>query len=255
MGVSLQDTGHDFGTVVTLHGADRPLDFVLVCEHASARIPDHLAQLGLSEDARFSHVAWDIGAADLAMSLADRLNAPLVMGEVSRLVYDCNRPLSSADCIPAQSEVFAVPGNASLSDEDRKSRYDLVHQPFHGAVSKLLAGAPPDTAFVTIHSFTPVYNGQQRSVDIGYLCDRDDRLAQAALRAEATTAEYKSALNAPYSARDGVTHTLQLHGDARGLANVMVEVRNDLIDTPETAKAMAQHLEGILRAARAEVLG
>ncbi|MEX3017928.1 N-formylglutamate amidohydrolase [Gymnodinialimonas hymeniacidonis] len=255
MGMSLQDTGHDFGTVVTLHGADRPLDFVLVCEHASARIPDSLDQLGLSSKARLSHAAWDIGAADIAVSLATRLNAPLVMGDVSRLVYDCNRPLDAPDCIPAQSEVFAVPGNASLNADQRQTRHQLVHEPFHAAISQLLDGAGLDTVLVTIHSFTPVYNGQRRNVDIGYLCDQDDRMALAALRAEAKAAKHRAALNAPYSASDGVTHTLQLHGEARGLANVMVEVRNDLIDTPETAKAMAKHLEGILRAARAEVLG
>ncbi len=254
MGMGLQDTRPEFGTVVALHGAERPLSFVLVCEHASARIPECLGTLGLSENARFSHAAWDVGAAELALSLADRLGAPLLMGCVSRLVYDCNRPFDAPDCIPEHSEVYAVPGNTGLSTEARATRYNEVYRPFHSALSDILDNAEDTTILVTVHSFTPVYNGQKRSLDIGYLFDRDDRLAQAAVNMEAQANRFEVALNAPYSAQDGVTHTLQIHGEARGLVNVMIEVRNDLIDTPEKAKSMAEHLEQILDGARAEVL-
>ncbi|MEO0693112.1 MAG: N-formylglutamate amidohydrolase, partial [Pseudomonadota bacterium] len=70
-------------------------DLVLVCEHASATIPAELGTLGLPERALAGHWAWDIGALDVARAMAVRLNAPLVVSRVSRLVYDCNRPPDS----------------------------------------------------------------------------------------------------------------------------------------------------------------
>ncbi len=237
-----------------LHGADRPMDFVLVCEHASAHIPNCLDDLGLSSAARFSHVAWDIGARDLAIALADQMQAPLVLGAISRLVYDCNRPFEATDCIPIRSEAFDVPGNADLSDTERQARYDLVHTPFHTQVARVLSQARPDTVLATIHSFTPVFEGRHRELEIGYLVHGDDRMALAAQAQELQALRHMSALNEPYSATDGVTYTLRKHGDDRGLLNVMIEVRNDLVDTPDQATAMARHLAGILRRARAQVL-
>ena len=111
---------------------------VLVCEHASAFIPEEFGGLGLTRDAASSHAAWDIGALDVAKFLSSGLGAPLVAGRVSRLVYDCNRPLESAGAIPAKSEIYDVPGNVGLSDEERQRRYDLIHQPFHAAVANIL---------------------------------------------------------------------------------------------------------------------
>lgn len=255
MATSVQKIESSYGDAVFVHGADRPTDFVLVCEHASARIPAHLGDLGVSDAARYSHVAWDIGAADMALALSDQLNAPLALGAISRLVYDCNRPLEAADCIPSQSEAFDVPGNATLTPSQRRARFDAIHQPFHQAVSSLLDHANLRTVFVTIHSFTPIYRGKNRDIEIGYLCDKDERLARSALKEEEQIGRFAVALNEPYSATDGVTHSLRLHGEARGLPYVMIEVRNDLIDTPQTAATMAAHLASVLTAARAEVLG
>tara|TARA_R110002126_G_scaffold30259_4_gene98913 strand:+ start:32733 stop:33482 length:750 start_codon:yes stop_codon:yes gene_type:complete len=220
---------------------------LLICEHASSFVPDEF-ELGLSADAQASHAAWDIGALDVAALLSDALDAPLVAGGVSRLIYDCNRPLTARDCIPARSEVFDIPGNAGLSDESKQSRYDRVHTPFHDAVDKQRAQTAPQL-MVTIHSFTPIYNGKKRDVELGYLYHSDPSAAQALLAQEQTTSTYRAALNEPYAATDGVTYSLEKHGEACGLPAVMIEIRNDLIDTDQKAQAMAQHLTGSLTAA------
>ena len=230
---------------------------VLVCEHASAFIPEEFGGLGLTRDAASSHAAWDIGALDVAKFLSSGLGAPLVAGRVSRLVYDCNRPLDSAGAIPAKSEIYDVPGNVDLSDEERQRRYDLIHQPFHAAVANILFAQEQAMArppiLVTVHSFTPVYNGVQRNLDIGYLFDSRPALAEAALAAEQGAGQFKAALNEPYAPKDGVTHTLVLHGDSQGRENVMIEVRNDLIDTSKTAASVAAHLQEVLTKAVAQI--
>ncbi|WP_136440140.1 N-formylglutamate amidohydrolase [Pacificoceanicola onchidii] len=229
----------------------------LVCEHASAFIPPALAGLGLSEEAKTSHAAWDIGALDLAKRLSVRLSAPLVAGQISRLVYDCNRPLEAPGSIPNVSEVHAVPGNQALTAADRQARFDAVHEPFHAAVADVLdrqlAAFPGAVALITVHTFTPVFHGQRREVEIGFLHHADARLAKAAVAHEAQEGQMKAALNAPYSASDGVTYTLQKHADSRGLRSVMIEVRNDLVDTPAKAETVADHLAQTLMAALSDV--
>jgi predicted N-formylglutamate amidohydrolase len=252
MGIVNQHNATQDWPAVSVVGPDGPADFVLVCEHASANIPAGLNDLGLSENARFSHAAWDIGARDMALRLSETLNAPLVLGGISRLVYDCNRPFSAPDCIPARSEAFKIPGNAELSPEARQFRFDRVHKPFHDQVAETVNAAGPNTCLVTLHSFTPVYNNSPRDAEIGYLYHADARLAYAALAQH--TGGMRAALNEPYSATDGVTYTLQKHGEAHDIPALMVEVRNDLIDTQETARDVADMLAATLMVARSRVV-
>ena len=216
-------------------------EVLVVCEHASNRIPRDLHDLGLANEVIESHVAWDPGALIVARALAERLDAALVEGCVSRLVYDCNRPPEAVSAIPRRSEIYDIPGNRDLSAVARAERVERVFDPFTAA----LAGAVERhrgslKVMVTIHSFTPVFNGVARSVEIGVLHGSDDRLALAMMDCVPARAPYDIRLNAPYDAKDGVTHTLEAHG--AGLASVMIEIRNDLIGTREDGVAMAAFL-------------
>jgi len=227
---------------------------VLVCEHASRFIPARLHNLGLDAAAARSHVAWDIGALALALELMRALDAALVHSCISRLVYDCNRPPSRADAMPAHSEVFAIPGNAHLTEADRDQRTREVYLPFNNLLSEVIASRAAPCVLITIHSFTPVYNGVRRDLELGILHDSDERAACALLPA-ARRSGLKCALNEPYSARDGVTHTLREHAIARGLLNVMLEVRNDLIDAPPGVARIAGLLAPMLRALITDTAG
>jgi predicted N-formylglutamate amidohydrolase len=222
---TILNTGEGPAAEVINPGAASPI--CLVCEHASAFIPAALADLGIVPEHRFSHAAWDIGARDLAIALSETLDAPLVASRVSRLVYDCNRPPSAPGAIPARSEVVDVPGNLDLSDPDRTARVTEVYEPFRTLLKTTLDQFETQPVLVTIHSFTPVWFGQPRKVELGLLHDSDDRLARAMLMAAPDNVDAR--LNAPYSVTDGVTHTLREHAIPRGLQNVMIEVRNDLI--------------------------
>lgn len=217
----------DDGPVAAVENPGGQGGICLVCEHASAAIPSSLGGLGLADTDRYAHAVWDIGAEALARKLAGTLDAPLVVSRVSRLVYDCNRPPEAPDAIPARTERIEVPGNRGLSDADRRARVAEIYVPFQALLAETLDGFSRPPALVTIHSFTPVWHGAPRSTEIGLLHDDDARLARA-MQALAGGG-FRVALNEPYSAKDGVTHTLRKHGLQRGIPNVMIEVRNDLL--------------------------
>lgn len=223
---------------------------LLVCEHAAHHIPPVWADLGLSSAARLAHIAWDPGALDLARGLSKRLDACLVHAPVSRLVYDLNRAPDQDGAMPARSEIYDIPGNKTISAEERARRTEAVYVPFHDDVHsevtrRLALGLAP--VIVTIHSFTPIYHGSRREVEFGIIHDVDDRLARLVLShaPDGLVAQ----MNEPYSAADGVTHTLRLQANPYRLPNVMLELRNDLIGTREAAETMADRLAPCLTAA------
>ncbi|APZ50751.1 N-formylglutamate amidohydrolase [Salipiger abyssi] len=201
---------------------------VVVCEHASNHFPEVFGTLGLGEDARRAHIAWDPGALGVARAMAAELNADLVAGSVSRLIYDCNRPPEAPSAFPERSELYEIPGNRALSEADRAERAAAVYTPFRKALAALMQ-ARGQGVLVTVHSFTPVYQGVPRDCEIGILHDRDSRLADALLSDWPGAAPWRATRNAPYGPEDGVTHTLVEHGIARDWPNVMLEIRNDLI--------------------------
>lgn len=229
---------------------------VLVCEHASNHVPPRWGDLGLTDEQRRAHIAWDIGALGLARGLAQRLDAVLVHAPVSRLVYDCNRAPHMAGAMPARSEVHDIPGNAAIDPTERAARTAAVYLPFHDGLHALLMdrlarGLSP--VVVTIHSFTPVYFGKNRAVEFGVIDDADPTLPQAILQAARSHTALRVEMNEPYSAQDDVTHTLRVHATPYGLPNAMLEIRNDLIATPQAEAAMAATLAPVIAAAVASL--
>ncbi|GAA6158507.1 N-formylglutamate amidohydrolase [Ruegeria sp. HU-ET01832] len=230
----------DFGTVVHTDMADGAPKVVFVCEHASNRIPAFLGDMGLNAEARESHIAWDPGALAVAKRMSAQMAAPLVHGGVSRLVYDCNRPPEAKGAMPSRSEDIDIPANTRMTQDQRQARIEGVYEPFRQALSKLiLQHRETLELMVTVHSFTPVYLGKRRQVELGILHGADDRFAAAMMAHKAVENPYVTMLNEPYSAADGVAHTLDAQALPIGLLNVMIEVRNDLIRTTEQQNAVA----------------
>lgn len=237
---------------VEILNADGQGPVVLICEHASNFIPEDYCGLGLAAEDRVSHAAWDPGARDLTLRLSKSLDAPVVAAKVSRLVYDCNRPPEALSAMPAQSERIKVPGNRSLTSAARAARIEQVYVPFCAAVSAVL-DARPDAIVVTVHSFNATFHGTPRTVELGILHDSDSRLADAMLARTAALPGRQVARNMPYGPDDGVTHSLRLHALSRGLSNVMIEVRNDLLQRPEQVAIMAQEILVLLQPALADL--
>jgi predicted N-formylglutamate amidohydrolase len=223
---------------------------LLICEHASRHLPDRYGTLGLSPEQLESHIAWDPGALGVARELSRLLDAPLIHAAVSRLVLDLNRDPSAPDSIWTLSERTTIPGNQNLDPAERAYRVREVYEAFHGAVDRFIeprVKAGQTRCVVTIHSFTPVYRDVPRPWHIGLIHDRDERFAravEAGLRQDPLLAV---GMNQPYSPADRVFHTLERHAERRGLAPLMIEIRNDLIRTEDGQASWAHRLAPLLR--------
>ena len=234
-------------TVANAGGVGRVL---FVCDHASNRLPAALGTLGLAGDRLQEHIAWDIGAAAVADILSDRFDAPLVKSGYSRLAIDCNRNLTDETSIPEASDGVAIPGNRNLDGAEAAARAAQIMAPYHTEIERLLDSkrAPPFHAFVSVHSFTPVFGGRPRPWQVSALWNRDGRLAlpfMAALAARDVTVGD----NQPYSARNNFGYTVHRHGELRDLPHLLVEIRQDLIADGEGAAYWAAIVGDALAAA------
>ncbi|MBN9071251.1 MAG: N-formylglutamate amidohydrolase [Rhizobiales bacterium] len=222
-------SSEDVVTVTNRAGRGR---FVVICDHASNRIPERYRRLGLDLADLERHIAWDPGALPVSEGLAEALDAPLVAAGLSRLLIDCNRPLDAPDLIAEVSETTVVPGNRNLDARMRAERIALAHAPFHDAVDALVRerlAAGRETCLVSVHSFTPVYKGVPRPWQIGILHDEDERLSRPMIAALGRMPGVVVGDNQPYSPADRVYYTLERHGRSRNLPCVMIEIRNDEI--------------------------
>lgn len=225
--------------------------FLFVCEHASRHIPREFNNLGLDDAAAASHIAWDPGALEVTENLARLFNATAVCGTISRLIYDLNRAPDAIDAMPAKSEVFDIPGNKDLSAEEKHRRVNSYYRPFQQTLENEIKSSRRPPVLVTIHSFTPTYNGKPRQVEFGILNDRDTRFSDVMLSIATRHTTLDTQRNEPYGPEHGVTHTLIEHGLKNGLLNVMIEIRNDHLQTAQQCKELAKSLAGWLEEALA----
>jgi predicted N-formylglutamate amidohydrolase len=223
---------------------------LLVCDHASRAVPRSLGRLGLDESALMQHIGWDIGAAEVTRHLGGRLDAPAVLSGFSRLVVDCNRRLEDPSAMPAVSDGTAVPGNRDLAPASRALRVAALYEPYHAAIERRLAafaarGVAP--AIVSVHSFTPVMNDVRRPWHIGILWDKDGRIAEKLIANLRARGDLVVGDNEPYSAREPAGYTLLRHAEPVGLPHALLEIRQDLIDTPAGAATWAEIIAAALR--------
>ena len=228
--------------------------FVIACDHASNRIPARYGDLGLTETQRLSHIAWDPGALAVSLALSDLLDAPLVQSTVSRLIIDCNRDLDAPDLIWKLSEATRIEANEQVDDTERRYRINHYHRPYHASLETLLEArrhAGRETILVCMHSFTPVYLGVARPWPIGLIHGVDTRYTKAVFDAlKAEDPNLNVGWNEPYAALNGVTLTLEKHGDGRGLDATMIEIPHDEILEPAGVSRWADRLAHCLVAAR-----
>lgn len=208
--------------------------FLLVCDHASNEVPRALHGLGIAGAEFERHIGWDIGASDLTRRLADMLDAKALFAGYSRLVIDPNRALDDPTSIPEISDGTIVAGNHGLSAPARAARAREIFHPYHDAVAaeidrRMGAGAVP--ALVSIHSYTPAAKGQPRPWHVGVTWNRDPRLPIPFMARLAAGADIAVGDNLPFSARTGYGYTCAAHATERGLPELLIEVRQDLLDS------------------------
>ena len=223
---------------------------LVICDHASGRIPRAMDHLGLPPEHHGSHIALDIGAGDLARALSGRLGATAVLCNYSRLVVDCNRAISDASAFLDVSDGIPVPGNMRLSEDQKARRIATVHAPYHAAIHReqdRLLGVCEAPVLIAIHSFTRFLEGVDRRWDCGVLWDLDPRIARPLLDGLRADGELLVGDNEPYSGRHKEDYSVDHHAEERRFPYAAVEVRQDLLATPAAVERMAGRLHAVLR--------
>jgi predicted N-formylglutamate amidohydrolase len=219
--------------------------YFLTCDHAGARVPRKLGSLGVSADDMRRHIAWDIGAAAVAVRLAAALDACAILQTYSRLVIDCNRQPGIPASIVRISESTRIPGNEVVTVEEAAAREREIFRPYHDRIRHELdarRGRNQPAVLISVHSFTPSFHGKQRPWHAGVLYNRDARLALELRRRLQAEAGLVVGDNEPYSVSDTTDYTIPQHGEQRGLLHVGIELRQDLIAAADGQREWAERL-------------
>lgn len=234
-----------------IHGQDRPSRWLVTCDHASNHVPDFVeaqgrrGDLGIAAQDMARHIAYDVGAAGLTTRLAERLDAPAILSHFSRLVIDPNRGEDDPTLLMRIYDGTVIPANRSLDAAGRQQRLDRLYRPYHDALERL-ASARADRAICSIHSFTPQLRGRPpRPWQVGILYShRDERLGPPVVQ-ECRDRGWITGDNEPYSGHlDG--DSIDRHALAHGRPNVLIEIRNDLIQDETGQEEWAGRLAGLL---------
>ena len=223
-------------------GAARAL---LLADHAGAAIPRSLDRLGLGEVPLERHIAFDIGSRGITERLSELLDAPALIHGYSRLLIDPNRELDDPTSICVISDGVVIPGNRGLSPADAAARAMTFHHPYHQEIESELdrltaRGGPP--AIISVHTFTRVLRGAERPWHVGILWDDDGRIPVPLIAGLRGDSSLMVGDNQPYSGRNRHGYTVETHAYPRGLPNVLIEVRQDLVETDDDARAWGDRL-------------
>jgi predicted N-formylglutamate amidohydrolase len=229
----------------TVHNEGGKAPLLLLCDHASKAVPRALGDLGIGEAELSRHIGWDIGGLEAALALSSALDAPLVASGFSRLVIDCNRWPGGEGSTPETSDGTRIPANAGLTPAEVEARAEACFWPYHREVDRQLdrmAARGRPAALLVVHSFTPVMAGFRRPWHVGVLWNDDPRLPAPLLAELGRDPTLVVGDNEPYSARASYEYTLTAHARPRGLPHCSIEIRQDLVGTPEEARAWGRRL-------------
>ena len=172
-------------------------------------------------------------------------NVLLVCGHASHYIPDNFANLGL-------SEVTEIPGNKDLTKEQRNYRIQHIYETFHQEIAAQVAtrkAAGRETILVTIHSFTPVFMGKNRAVQLGVISHESNTFARDFYLSASKRSGFDIRMNEPYGPTDPVLHMVTRHGDEQHIRNIMLEVRNDLIvdeaGQQEWAKLVADTLNSL----------
>ena len=223
---------------------------ILLCDHAGNAFPPEYGTLGLPESQLRRHIAYDIGAAAVTRALAAALDVPAVLTRFSRLLIDPNRGADDPTMIMRLSDGAVIPGNRHLDAAERAKRTARYYRPYHNMIEDVIerciaAGVPP--AIISIHSFTESWKGVPRPWHVGILWDRDMRLSAPMLDYFNADGGLIVGDNEPYKGSlEG--DCLWQHATARGLANALIEIRQDLIREPQGQQQWADRIVALVHA-------
>lgn len=224
-------------------GRPHPGCIVYTCEHASNRVPAPLHPTPSDRALLRTHWGYDIGSAWLTRRLAHGDVA--VLSRASRLVLDANRHPADPTLALSCTHDGPVSFNQSISDSALDARIQRFHVPLHDEISRVMTVARP-RLLVSVHTFTPVWQGNLRDLEAGILFDTCDKEAGEIIRALRADG-WKVEANEPYSGKAGLIYSAARHGNAAGVPYFEIEVRQDLVATRLLAEVAAERIRDAMR--------
>ena len=230
--------------------------FLLTADHAGLLIPRALGDLGVGEADRQRHIGWDIGIAGVTERLSAALDATAILQTYSRLVIDCNRRPEWPSAFPETSEATQIPGNIGLSAAEKARRRQAIFDPYHAEIERLIQDRRQrgrSTIYIAMHSFTPIFHGAARGMEVAVLYNRRPALSQALARLLREEGDLAVAENEPYHVTDDTDYGVPVHAEANGLDYLEIEIRQDLIAGAQGQEAWAARLARLLPQAAARL--
>lgn len=221
----------------------RPL---ITCEHAGNSVPENYVYLFHGqEEILTSHRGWDPGAIQVADLLSKELSAPYYTCETTRLLVEPNRSLHSDSLFSEFSRI--------LTQEQRDQVLNEYYYPHRRAVEQYIGDSSSVILHLSIHTFTPSWNGIERGVDLGLLFD-PDRTNETRF-CEAYRARLRKALpamniefNEPYKGiDDGFTTYLRTQFDNNRYLGIEIEINQKFVAS-ETLTGIGKELVASLKA-------
>lgn len=136
--------------------------------------------------------------------------------------------------------------NSRLSAEERQDRIDRYWRPYRFELDEILKAMPSIELVISIHSFTPVYEGEPRNLELGVLYLESSKEASWFLQ-DFEQKGYKVAENEPWPAS-----LCDVAGpiSKAGKQLVILEIRNDLAADPDFRRRITADIQGILEKAK-----
>lgn len=229
-----------------VEGQNRPGRWLITCDHASNQVPDWIngGDLGMPAQDMERHIAYDIGAEGVSLALATLLDCPVIMSQFSRMVLDPNRGADDPTLLRKLYDGSIIPANRHAGRAEFDQRMTRLYHPYHGQIAEM-AARQDNTVICAVHSFTPQLRGRPaRPWEVGVLYASDARLAIPVMD-ECCKAGWCVGDNEPYNG-DLPGDSIDQHALRDGRLNILIELRNDLIETPEQQGFWAQQLAPIL---------
>ena len=232
--------------MINIINENKESNYLIICDHASNLIPKSYNNLGLDEGVLKTHIAYDIGAKAVAQNLSYLIKCPLVMTNFSRLLIDVNRGIDDPTLVMKISDGNIISGNESISflweSKNKSERINNFYNCYHEKISDLIEKSIKKNiypAILSIHSFTPFWRNKKRQTELGILWDKDDRVPNIFFKYFEDETEFNIGNNDPYVGYLK-NDSLYRHATLRGLPNILLELRQDLIINQARQRKMAE---------------
>ena len=234
-------------------GEEPIIPCLITCEHASNYLPDGWDWKDGDERLRSMHWAYDLGATEITHELVKELSCVGVLTRFSRLLIDANRSLTQDNLFRTMADGLPVHLNQNMTEEDKRRRIDEYWAPFHGEIDRISEQLQPQF-LLSIHSFTPLYEGNPREVQMGVLHDdTNPELADIWCDRLRDLSGMDVRINEPYTGIGGYMYSASVHAERAQCPTIEMEFRQDLLVDPVIRKQLTECMTTMVRETLAQL--